>query len=430
MLFNELAKLEPDFELLVNANEALSAERLYSLRKKYLPALKAYEGKTVAVEFSKNIDMAKWMLMLDGVVKTLLILPIDLPKQTREDFLVSVSCDCVIGDNSELCGEKVGAALEECNTEWLVATSGTTNTPKLVRHITNTLTCTTKKGRSSFTWGLLYGLHRFAGIQVFLQSILSGNKLVVKESSDSLNSTMALFEREKVDSLSGTPTLYRNLFMVEGFNKLSFKNISLGGEIADQKILDALNKSFPKASVRHIYASTEAGVGFSVGDGIEGFPADFFDNSDGRNFKLKLSEDNTLMIKSNAAARSYVGDQAFLDDEGYVDTGDLVEVNNDRYLFQGRLSGVINVGGNKVVPEAVETTILALSFVSKVRVYAKKSPIMGSLVCADVELIRGKDFNRQEIINFCKENLKSYQVPALVKLVDKIEVTSTGKVKR
>ena len=42
------------------------------------------------------------------------------------------------------------------------------------------------------------------------------------------------------------------------------KRITLGGEIADQAVIDGLSKMFPLASIVHIYASTEAGVGFSV----------------------------------------------------------------------------------------------------------------------------------------------------------------------
>ena len=38
-------------------------------------------------------------------------------------------------------------------------------------------------------------------------------------------------------------------------------------------MLDGLEQAFPAASIGHAYASTEAGVGFAVNDGREGFPA-------------------------------------------------------------------------------------------------------------------------------------------------------------
>jgi acyl-CoA synthetase (AMP-forming)/AMP-acid ligase II len=40
-----------------------------------------------------------------------------------------------------------------------------------------------------------------------------------------------------------------------------------------------------------------------------------------------------------------------------VDTGDMVELEDGRYYFRGRIGGVINVGGQKVYPEEVEAVI-------------------------------------------------------------------------
>ena len=44
--------------------------------------------------------------------------------------------------------------------------------------------------------------------------------------------------------------------------------VRLSGEIADQAVLDGLSRAFPAASIGHAYASTEAGVGFAVNDGL------------------------------------------------------------------------------------------------------------------------------------------------------------------
>ena len=45
------------------------------------------------------------------------------------------------------------------------------------------------------------------------------------------------------------------------------------GEIVDQAILNTLRSFYPQAAIGHAFASTEAGVGFEVNDGLEGFPA-------------------------------------------------------------------------------------------------------------------------------------------------------------
>ncbi len=46
-------------------------------------------------------------------------------------------------------------------------------------------------------------------------------------------------------------------------------------------------------------------------------------------------------------------------DDGFVDTGDMVELEEGRYYFRGRKGGIINVGGLKVYPEEVESVLNA-----------------------------------------------------------------------
>ena len=131
----------------------------------------------------------------------------------------------------------------------------------------------------------------------------------------------------------------------------------LSGEIAGQAMLDNLRAVYPQAGIGHAYASTEAGVGFEVDDGLEGFPAHFVDTGNG-DVDIKIA-DGSLWLRSARTASAYVGAEApaLLDAEGFVDTGDMVERHGERYYFIGRKGGIINVGGMKVHPEEVEAAI-------------------------------------------------------------------------
>src|SRR6202012_3164094 len=102
--------------------------------------------------------------------------------------------------------------------------------------------------------------------------------------------------------------------------------------------------------------------------------------------ELKV-EDGTLRIRSTRTASRYLGNRAVLGDaEGFVDTGDMVERVGDRYHFLGRREGVINVGGQKVHPEEVEAVLNCHPAVQISRVWARKSPITGAVVAADIVL--------------------------------------------
>ena len=129
---------------------------------------------------------------------------------------------------------------------------------------------------------------------------------------------------------------------------------------------------------------------------------------------------------------------ALTDDEGFVDTGDMVERRGDRYYFLGRRSGIINVGGLKVYPEEVEAAINRHPAVRMSRVRSRKSPITGSLVAADVVLKGESDpgaggpsaaFTR-EILQICHESLAPHKIPATIRFVPALDVAAAGKLAR
>ena len=102
--------------------------------------------------------------------------------------------------------------------------------------------------------------------------------------------------------------------------------------------------------------------------------------------------DGALRVRSDRCALRFLGADApaLADEDGFVDTGDIVERRGDRLYFVGRRSGVINVGGAKVHPEEVEAALNAHAAVRASRVFARKSPITGALVFAEVVLRDGR----------------------------------------
>jgi len=208
--------------------------------------------------------------------------------------------------------------------------------------------------------------------------------------------------------------------------------VRLSGEIADQAILNTLRSFYPQAATGHAFASTEAGVAFEVTDGLEGFPASLVGARGEVEIKI---EDGSLRIRSNRTAVGYAGDSGpgLMDDDGFVETGDIVERRGDRYYFLGRRSGLINVGGLKVYPEEVEAVINRHPAVRMSCVRSRRSPITGSLVVADV-VLKGEpdpteDFKR-EILQLCHETLAAHKIPATIRFVPALDVAPAGKLAR
>lgn len=257
--------------------------------------------------------------------------------------------------------------------------------------------------------------------------------MVLSEPGESLADCINRLAARGVTHISGTPSHWRKLLMSGHISQFSPRYVRLSGEIADQAVLDGLALAFPGASIGHAYASTEAGVGFAVNDGREGFPASLIGQDlDGVEMKVV---DGSLYIRSKRTAEAYVGKNVatLVDSDGFVDTGDMVELRGDRYHFVGRRGGIINIGGLKVHPEEIEAVVNRHPAVRMSRARSRRSPITGSIVVADIILAangrREKEI-RDEILRDCRESLASYKVPAVINFVETLDVTPAGKLAR
>ena len=67
----------------------------------------------------------------------------------------------------------------------------------------------------------------------------------------------------------------------------------------------------------------------------------------------------------------------------------MIELRDGRYHFVGRRGGIINIGGLKVHPEEVEAVINRHPGVRMSLVKARKNPITGAIVAADIVLNDG-----------------------------------------
>jgi acyl-CoA synthetase (AMP-forming)/AMP-acid ligase II len=311
-------------------------------------------------------------------------------------------------------------------------TSGTTGRPKLVRHSLESLLgrISTPAGTATGCrqrWLLTYQSTTFAGLQVILTALCTGAALV--QTSNRLpGEFVALARRFRVTHISGTPTFWRSFLLAAPPEDLPLEQITLGGEAVDQPTLDRLAQRFPAARITHIYASSEAGALFAVHDGRSGFPRAWLQSrAAGVGLRIRAG---VLEVESPRRMLGYVGELSpNLTDDGWLVTGDLVKVDGDRVLFQGRTDDVLNVGGAKVYPQEVEEFLLSCPGVTEVRVRSAPSTMSGQVLAADVVLAHGYDprVHRVELLRLCQSGLPSYKAPRLIRIVPEIAVRDSGK---
>jgi acyl-coenzyme A synthetase/AMP-(fatty) acid ligase len=411
-------------------------------------SLNELRGRSVLLSISDQLPAALALIELDGIARRIVLCPPDLSSAHLLGVMATAQVDAVVGDRiaAELSREPFvsctyaitpGAPHREPSeqTEWVLLTSGTTGVPKLVRHTLATLTGAMTTGSAlghGAVWSTFYDIRRYGGLQIFLRAMLGGGSMVFSITSKPVGAFLALAGAHGVTHISGTPSHWRRALMSAAAAEIAPKYVRLSGEIADQPILDRLRDNFPDADIAHAFASTEAGVAFAVHDGLSGFPASYI----GQRGDVEMCVvDQALRIKSGCVALGYLGDDpaALVDDDGFVDTGDIVELRDDRYHFVGRRGGVINIGGQKVHPEEIEAVINCHPDVRMSRVRARKNPMTGAIVVADVvpvakhmplEALKG------EIIEACRSTLARHKVPASIDFVTTIEVAASGKLVR
>ncbi|WP_131196127.1 AMP-binding protein [Lichenihabitans psoromatis] len=418
------------------------------------PALLA--GRSIMLITRTQSTAALGMLDCDGLVRRMVLCPPDLDPAHMRSVMADAEVDTIVTDREVAtfdglevdaivrCSttlhpadwDRITATAPHVATEWVMATSGTSGLPKLVVHDLAALTgaIASSAGQTQrVVWGTFYDIRRYGGLQIFLRAILGGRSLVLSQAGEPLIDHLTRLNAAGITHLSGTPSHWRKVLMSAEAAIIAPTYVRLSGEIADQAVLDSLGETFPGAKVGHAYASTEAGVGFEVNDGLEGFPAALLDATGGA-LAMRI-EDGSLRMKSNRMASRYLGADppTLIDPDGFVDTGDMIERRGDRCYFVGRRGGIINVGGLKVHPEEIEAVINRHDQVRMSLVKSRRSPITGGIVVAEVVLIDAaldEGTVRDAIIATCRASLPPHKVPAMVRFVTALEVTPGGKLAR
>jgi acyl-coenzyme A synthetase/AMP-(fatty) acid ligase len=413
------------------------------------------QGRSVVLATRDQLTCLWALMELDGVAARIVLYPPDLSMEHLPYVTKAAEADVLVTDRIAAgqvfpgvrmflpCCRNIGrltySRSAPIETEWILLTSGTTGPPKLVVHTLSSLAgaiASATPARDGVVWSTFYDFRRYGGLQILLRAALTGSSLVLSSATESSGDFLGRASRHGVTHISGTPSHWRNALMNPRAKTLQPEYVRLSGEIADQGILNRLKSAYPGAQIAHAFASTEAGVAFDVNDGHAGFPMAAIDNTPGVEMKV---EHGSLRIRSSRTASRYLGDPSLVlkDEDGFVDTRDLLEVRDGRCYFAGRVDGVINVGGMKVHPEEVEEVINRHPRVQISLVRGKKNPITGSLVIADVvthavsvESDDGVHLLQAEIMVLCRQALSPHKVPSTIHVVPSLAVGESGKLVR
>ena len=192
--------------------------------------LSEFSGRSVFLAIRDQFVAALALIELDGAARRLILCPPDLTSEQLSSVIAGADVDAIVTDgllpqsNVSNCVRVAyrsnsirGTAVpERCSTEWVLLTSGTTSTPKLVLHSLCSLIAAIKASdnpASPITWGTFYDIRRYGGLQIFLRTILGHASMVLSGMEEPLGDYLTRLGGHGVTHLLGTPTHWRRVLM-------------------------------------------------------------------------------------------------------------------------------------------------------------------------------------------------------------------------
>ncbi|MGJ4882552.1 AMP-binding protein [Bradyrhizobium sp. SZCCHNRI1058] len=115
---------------------------------------------------------------------------------------------------------------------------------------------------------------------------------------------------------------------------------------------------------------------------------------------------------------------------GWHHTGDLAVIDKGEVLFLDRKKDMIKSGGENVASVKIEETLLAHPAVQNAAVVGLPHPQWGEAVSAFVKLKPGARASETELLEHCRNSLGGFQVPKLVRVLEEMPMTATGKLRK
>jgi acyl-coenzyme A synthetase/AMP-(fatty) acid ligase len=233
--------------------------------------------------------------------------------------------------------------------------------------------------------------------------------------------------RYGVELLPTSPTFLNLLLISEAYKRHDLSSLTMvtyGTEVMPESTLKRIHEVLPNVRLKQTYGLSEVGILRSKSKDS----GSLWVKVGGEDFQTKIV-DGVLWIKARSAMLGYLNASSPFDEEGWMNTGDMVQVDGDYIRILGRKSEIINVGGQKVYPAEVESVLLQMDNVKDAVVFGESNPITGNIVTARVNLFEPEDGRafRRRMRSFFRDRMESFKIPVKVEISDREQFSARYK---
>lgn len=315
----------------------------------------------------------------------------------------------------------------------ILFSSGSTGAPKAMIHSADRLLSSFKRKRPKNINILIFLLFdHIGGLNTLFNGLSTGALIVARQNRDPETIAQAI-QKQKVTLLPASPT-FLNLFLISGvlsrYDLSSLRFITYGTEPMPESLLKRIKEAFPKAKLIQTFGTSETGISHTSSRSSASTLIKF----DDPNTEYKIV-DGELWLRSKSQILGYLNhEMSRFTEDGWFKTGDLLEPANqeeDENYFRivGRKQEIINVGGEKVTPSEVESTLLEIPEIDDCLVYAESNSITGQIVAAEIVLKANCDPKtlKRAIKNYCRSKLSDYKIPVKIYFKEATNISNRYK---
>jgi acyl-CoA synthetase (AMP-forming)/AMP-acid ligase II len=257
--------------------------------------------------------------------------------------------------------------------------------------------------------------------------ILANNGCMVTVQERTPDAVLNAIQNHKVELLPTSPTFINLIILSEAWKRFdlsTLRTVTYGTEPMLESTLKRFHELFPHIKLQQTYGLSEVGILRSQSRSSDSL----WVRLGGEGFETRIV-DGVFQIKAKSAMLGYLNAPSPFTEDGWFNTGDMVEVDGDYVRFLGRKSEIINVGGEKVYPAEVENVLQSLNNVAEVTVFGEKHPLTGHIVVGRFRLLEPENpaAFRNRVRTFCQGKIERHKIPARILIVENAQHSSRFK---
>ncbi len=345
---------------------------------------------------------------------------------------------------------------------YVIYTSGTTGKPKgaMIEHKNVVRLMFNNKIQFDFTsedvWTMFHSFCFDFSVWEMYGALFYGGKLVIvpKLTARQPRKYLELLKKEKVTILNQTPTAFYNLSNEEVSIKekeLSIRYVIFGGEALKPIMLKSWREKYPGTKLINMYGITETTVHVTykeiteheiennisnIGKPIPTLTAYVMD----RDMKLlPIGAAGELCVGGDGVCRGYLNrpeltaekfiNNPYKEGERLYKSGDLVRMlPTGEMEYLGRIDHQVKIRGHRIELGEIENKLIRHGAIKEAVVSTKDDSSGNKYLCAYIAGTR--ELTIGELREYLSKDLPDYMIPSYFMQMDKLPLTSNGKIDR